>query len=102
MLSLPQRRRGMDIKQMKDFVSQELKGLKQEHRLLSLRRSLRGGRGPRVYCKRWGSGESRELGGPGCAQEGQGRGRWCVLTVPAEPFPLQSRCVSWLCRYWCL
>ena len=36
---LPQRRRGMDIKQMKNFVSQELKGLKQEHRLLSLRRS---------------------------------------------------------------
>lgn len=34
-----QRRRGMDIKQMKAFVSQELKGLKQEHRLLSLRRS---------------------------------------------------------------
>ncbi|NXF42248.1 VP33B protein, partial [Nyctibius bracteatus] len=33
------RRRGMDIKQMKNFVSQELKGLKQEHRLLSLRRS---------------------------------------------------------------
>ncbi|KAJ8797860.1 hypothetical protein J1605_017062 [Eschrichtius robustus] len=32
------RRRGMDIKQMKNFVSQELKGLKQEHRLLSLRR----------------------------------------------------------------
>ncbi|KFV64950.1 Vacuolar protein sorting-associated protein 33B, partial [Dryobates pubescens] len=31
-----QRRRGMDIKQMKNFVSQELKGLKQEHRLLSL------------------------------------------------------------------
>ncbi|XP_069654859.1 LOW QUALITY PROTEIN: vacuolar protein sorting-associated protein 33B [Haliaeetus albicilla] len=30
------RRRGMDIKQMKNFVSQELKGLKQEHRLLSL------------------------------------------------------------------
>uniref|UniRef100_A0A8C3RF42 VP33B protein n=1 Tax=Cyanoderma ruficeps TaxID=181631 RepID=A0A8C3RF42_9PASS len=30
------RRQGMDIKQMKDFVSQELKGLKQEHRLLSL------------------------------------------------------------------
>lgn len=29
----------MDIKQMKNFVSQELKGLKQEHRLLSLRRS---------------------------------------------------------------
>lgn len=28
----------MDIKQMKNFVSQELKGLKQEHRLLSLRR----------------------------------------------------------------
>lgn len=27
----------MDIKQMKNFVSQELKGLKQEHRLLSLR-----------------------------------------------------------------
>uniref|UniRef100_A0A8V0WZD2 VPS33B late endosome and lysosome associated n=1 Tax=Gallus gallus TaxID=9031 RepID=A0A8V0WZD2_CHICK len=36
MLSLPQRRQGMDIKQMKNFVSQELKGLKQEHRLLSL------------------------------------------------------------------
>ncbi|ELW62817.1 Vacuolar protein sorting-associated protein 33B [Tupaia chinensis] len=34
------RRRGMDIKQMKNFVSQELKGLKQEHRLLSLRRFL--------------------------------------------------------------
>uniref|UniRef100_A0A8D0GEJ8 VPS33B late endosome and lysosome associated n=1 Tax=Sphenodon punctatus TaxID=8508 RepID=A0A8D0GEJ8_SPHPU len=30
------RRRGMDIKQMKNFVSQELKGLKHEHRLLSL------------------------------------------------------------------
>ncbi|XP_061451697.1 vacuolar protein sorting-associated protein 33B [Rhineura floridana] len=30
------RRRGMDIKQMKNFVSQELKGLKQEHHLLSL------------------------------------------------------------------
>uniref|UniRef100_A0A3B4B7C4 VPS33B late endosome and lysosome associated n=1 Tax=Periophthalmus magnuspinnatus TaxID=409849 RepID=A0A3B4B7C4_9GOBI len=30
------RRRGMDIKQMKTFVSEELKGLKQEHRLLSL------------------------------------------------------------------
>ncbi|NXU59747.1 VP33B protein, partial [Turnix velox] len=30
------RRRGMDIQQMKTFVSQELKGLKQEHRLLSL------------------------------------------------------------------
>ncbi|XP_020820997.1 vacuolar protein sorting-associated protein 33B isoform X1 [Phascolarctos cinereus] len=30
------RRRGMDIKQMKNFVSQELKGLKQEHQLLSL------------------------------------------------------------------
>lgn len=28
----------MDIKQMKNFVSQELKGLKQEHRLLSVRR----------------------------------------------------------------
>lgn len=27
----------MDIKQMKTFVSEELKGLKQEHRLLSLR-----------------------------------------------------------------
>lgn len=36
--ALLQRRRGMDIKQMKNFVSQELKGLKQEHRLLSLRR----------------------------------------------------------------
>uniref|UniRef100_A0A8C2ZAF3 VPS33B late endosome and lysosome associated n=1 Tax=Cyclopterus lumpus TaxID=8103 RepID=A0A8C2ZAF3_CYCLU len=30
------KRRGMDIKQMKTFVSDELKGLKQEHRLLSL------------------------------------------------------------------
>ncbi|XP_075934737.1 vacuolar protein sorting-associated protein 33B isoform X2 [Anarhichas minor] len=30
------KRRGMDIKQMKAFVSEELKGLKQEHRLLSL------------------------------------------------------------------
>ncbi|KAG8575362.1 hypothetical protein GDO81_009537 [Engystomops pustulosus] len=30
------KRRGMDIKQMKTFVSQELKGLKQEHRMLSL------------------------------------------------------------------
>lgn len=30
------RRRGMDIQQMKTFVSEELKGLKQEHRLLSL------------------------------------------------------------------
>uniref|UniRef100_W5N9W3 VPS33B late endosome and lysosome associated n=1 Tax=Lepisosteus oculatus TaxID=7918 RepID=W5N9W3_LEPOC len=30
------KRCGMDIKQMKNFVSQELKGLKQEHRLLSL------------------------------------------------------------------
>lgn len=43
-LCLLQRRRGMDIKQMKTFVSQELKGLKQEHRLLSLRRSRGGGR----------------------------------------------------------
>ncbi|EHB18471.1 Vacuolar protein sorting-associated protein 33B [Heterocephalus glaber] len=39
------RRRGMDIKQMKNFVSQELKGLKQEHRLLSLRRCQLGMRG---------------------------------------------------------
>ncbi|XP_040270057.1 vacuolar protein sorting-associated protein 33B [Bufo bufo] len=30
------KRRGMDIKQMKTFVAQELKGLKQEHRMLSL------------------------------------------------------------------
>ncbi|KAG9489193.1 vacuolar protein sorting-associated protein 33B [Eleutherodactylus coqui] len=30
------KRRGMDIKQMKSFVAQELKGLKQEHRMLSL------------------------------------------------------------------
>ncbi|KAM6981300.1 vacuolar protein sorting-associated protein 33B [Aplochiton taeniatus] len=30
------KRRGMDIQQMKTFVSDELKGLKQEHRLLSL------------------------------------------------------------------
>ena len=29
----------MDIKQIKTFVSEELKGLKQEHRLLSLRES---------------------------------------------------------------
>ncbi|XP_005989821.1 vacuolar protein sorting-associated protein 33B isoform X2 [Latimeria chalumnae] len=34
--SQDRKRRGMDIKQMKTFVSQELKGLKQEHRLLSL------------------------------------------------------------------
>ncbi|KAF0042807.1 hypothetical protein F2P81_004144 [Scophthalmus maximus] len=31
------KRRGMDIQQIKTFVSEELKGLKQEHRLLSLR-----------------------------------------------------------------
>uniref|UniRef100_A0A8D3BST7 VPS33B late endosome and lysosome associated n=1 Tax=Scophthalmus maximus TaxID=52904 RepID=A0A8D3BST7_SCOMX len=30
------KRRGMDIQQIKTFVSEELKGLKQEHRLLSL------------------------------------------------------------------
>ena len=36
-LLMLQKRRGMDIKQMKTFVSEELKGLKQEHRLLSLR-----------------------------------------------------------------
>ncbi|KAM4039583.1 vacuolar protein sorting-associated protein 33B isoform 1-T2 [Anomaloglossus baeobatrachus] len=30
------KRRGMDIKQMKTFVAEELKGLKQEHRMLSL------------------------------------------------------------------
>uniref|UniRef100_A0A3Q2PU29 VPS33B late endosome and lysosome associated n=1 Tax=Fundulus heteroclitus TaxID=8078 RepID=A0A3Q2PU29_FUNHE len=30
------KRQGMDIKQMKAFVSEELKGLKQEHRLLTL------------------------------------------------------------------
>ncbi|XP_072770939.1 vacuolar protein sorting-associated protein 33B isoform X2 [Nerophis lumbriciformis] len=30
------KRQGMDIQQMKTFVSEELKGLKQEHRLLSL------------------------------------------------------------------
>lgn len=36
-LPILQKRRGMDIKQMKTFVSEELKGLKQEHRLLSLR-----------------------------------------------------------------
>ncbi|XP_046898013.1 vacuolar protein sorting-associated protein 33B [Hypomesus transpacificus] len=30
------KRQGMDIKQMKTFVSEELKGLKQEHRLLSM------------------------------------------------------------------
>lgn len=55
-----QRRRGMDIKQMKNFVSQELKGLKQEHRLLSLRMTagrcgerLRGG-----LEGEWGGGRS--------------------------------------------
>lgn len=37
LLFLLQKRQGMDIKQMKTFVSEELKGLKQEHRLLSLR-----------------------------------------------------------------
>lgn len=37
LLFLLQKRQGMDIKQMKAFVSEELKGLKQEHRLLSLR-----------------------------------------------------------------
>lgn len=36
---LLQKRQGMDIKQIKAFVSEELKGLKQEHRLLSLRES---------------------------------------------------------------
>lgn len=85
LLSLPQRRRGMDIKQMKDFVSQELKGLKQEHRLLSLRRSLRG-RGALRGC-------AAGAGGPGCALQGQGRGCWPVLTVPAEPSALQSQCL---------
>ena len=34
-----QKRSGMDIQQIKTFVSEELKGLKQEHRLLSLRES---------------------------------------------------------------
>lgn len=70
-LSLPQRRRGMDIKQMKDFVSQELKGLKQEHRLLSLRRNPRGGRGPRLCCKCWSSGESRDWGALGVPSRGR-------------------------------
>lgn len=82
----------MDIKQMKDFVSQELKGLKQEHRLLSLRRNLRAGRGPWLFCKCWSSGESgrlRALDVP----KGQGRSCWRVLTVPAEPLPLQSLCL---------
>lgn len=51
MLFLLQRRRGMDIKQMKNFVSQELKGLKQEHRLLSLRR-----------CRGWDSGSPGKQG----------------------------------------
>lgn len=37
LLFLLQKRQGMDIKQIKAFVSEELKGLKQEHRLLSLR-----------------------------------------------------------------
>lgn len=41
LLLLLQKRQGMDIKQMKAFVSEELKGLKQEHRLLSLRESYR-------------------------------------------------------------
>ncbi|XP_048473015.1 vacuolar protein sorting-associated protein 33B-like [Rhincodon typus] len=43
------KRQGMDIKQMKDFVSQELKSLKQEHRLLSLRKYLRDL--PGITCK---------------------------------------------------
>lgn len=71
MLSLLQRRRGMDIKQMKDFVSQELKGLKQEHRLLSLRRNPRGGRGPRLYCKCWSCRESRGSGALGVPSRGR-------------------------------
>lgn len=40
----------MDIKQMKNFVSQELKGLKQEHRLLSVRR-FQPERRARVCCR---------------------------------------------------
>lgn len=43
---LSQKRRGMDIQQMKTFVSEELKGLKQEHRLLSLRECILSA----VYC----------------------------------------------------
>lgn len=62
-----QRRRGMDIKQMKNFVSQELKGLKQEHRLLSLRRAA-GWCGDRLP---GGWRESGGVGGPACPQEGQ-------------------------------
>lgn len=53
--ALLQRRRGMDIKQMKNFVSQELKGLKQEHRLLSLRRCWGSG-GVAGHCQPAGGG----------------------------------------------
>lgn len=85
---------------MKDFVSQELKGLKQEHRLLSLRRNL--GEGALGCTARAGAAEKAGAWGSWMGPAGQGRGCWRVLIVPAEPFPLQSFSVSWLCRYWCL
>lgn len=64
MLSLPQRRQGMDIKQMKNFVSQELKGLKQEHRLLSLRRCWDSREAPAAAVGTWALGK-RGVAGPG-------------------------------------
>ena len=73
MVFLPQRRRGMDIKQMKNFVSQELKGLKQEHRLLSLRRS-----------RGWDGGEGEALG---CCSSCLGsQGKQGGLKGPARPW----------------
>lgn len=71
MLFLPQRRRSMDIKQMKNFVSQELKGLKQEHRLLSLRRS-----------RGWDGGEGEALGR--CSGSLGSRGKQGGLKGPAS------------------
>lgn len=57
---------------MKNFVSQELKGLKQEHRLLSLRRSWT-----------WDGGEGEALGCcSGCLDS---RGKWQGLKGPASP-----------------
>lgn len=61
----------MDIKQMKNFVSQELKGLKQEHRLLSLRRCQLGVR-VEVTVPPVGNAEGL------CSQE-ENPGRWRVV-----------------------
>lgn len=65
----------MDIKQMKNFVSQELKGLKQEHRLLSLRRF-----------RLWGCWEGRGEGQRPSAPEGDppSSGRRCCPLVRAR------------------